>query len=235
VTQLLELERVSKRHRHGEREHVVLREVSLSIEAGELVAVWGLRHSGRSTLLRVAGGLEPPDSGTVLFAGRPLVGGNALGGGIGWCRRSPGDTGTHSVLDELLLGALACGIPRSSAHTRAFTALERVDAGDCAPRAMHELDGAETVRVTVARALMFAPKLLVIDDPVKGVDLLERDVILELLRSLADERIAVLISVGEATALAGADRALSLAGGELRGSVLPELAPVLPLRRPASG
>jgi ABC-type sugar transport system ATPase subunit len=74
----------------------------------------------------------------------------------------------------------------------------------------------------------------VVDDPIRGVDLLERDAILGLLRSLADEGLAVLISATEATALAGADRALSLAAGELRGSTAPELASVVPLRRRAS-
>jgi ABC-type sugar transport system ATPase subunit len=73
----------------------------------------------------------------------------------------------------------------------------------------------------------------VIDEPTKGVDLLERDNILGLLRSLADENIAVLMSSAEATALAGADRALSLSAGKLRGSASPELADVLPLRREA--
>jgi ribose transport system ATP-binding protein len=95
------------------------------------------------------------------------------------------------------------------------------------------LDGADAVRVAVARALARQPKLLVIDEPILGVDLLARDTILLLLRSLADEGIAVLTSTTETTGLAGADRALSLGGGELRGSSSPELASVVPLRRPA--
>jgi putative ABC transport system ATP-binding protein len=138
------------------------------------------------------------------------------------------------VLDELLLGQLARGVRRSLARTRAYTALARVGASDCAARVAHELDGAEELRVALARALALEPSLLVIDDPVRGVDLLQRDSILALLRSLADEGIAVLISTDEATALAGADRAMSLSDGVLRGTRAPELAQVLPLRRRAS-
>ncbi len=233
---LLELNRVTRRYRRGPHERVVLCNVSLQVNAGELVAIWGLRRCGRSTLLRVAAGIEPPDSGMVCFAGQDLAGsaGKALGGGIGYCRHGSREGRGASVLDELLLGALACGIPRRKARMRAFAALERVSAQDCAPHGPHELDGAEALRVAVARALILQPALLVIDDPVRGVDLLERDAILLLLRSLADEGIAVLISATEATALAGADRALSLAGGKLRGSVAPELATVVPLRRRAS-
>jgi energy-coupling factor transporter ATP-binding protein EcfA2 len=247
---LLELDRVTRRYRQGAHprsrgagERVVLCDVSLALDAGELVAIWGLRRCGRTTLLRVAAGLEPPDSGVVRFAGEDLAAGagKALGGGIGYCLHPPwrGAGGSRegrgaSVLEELALGALACGIPRPIARARAIAALERVNADDCAPHGLHELDGAESLRVAVARALVLGPALLVVDDPIRGVDLLERDAILGLLRSLADEGLAVLISATEATALAGADRALSLAAGELRGSTAPELASVVPLRRRAS-
>jgi ABC-type sugar transport system ATPase subunit len=74
----------------------------------------------------------------------------------------------------------------------------------------------------------------VVDEPTKGVDLLERDEILLLLRSLANEGIAVLASTGESTGLSGTDRAFALGEGELRAAQTRELAPVLPLRRPAA-
>lgn len=233
---LLALERVVRRYRQGTRERVVLRDVSLNVDEGELVAIWGVRRSGRSTLLRVAAGIESPDAGTVRFEGHDLArsDGYALGGGIGYCRRALGDSGASGVLDELLVAALARGIPRSSARSLALEALERVGAERCGTRAMRELDGADTMRVMLARSLVLGPSLLVLDEPTAGVDVLERDGLLSLLRSLADEGIAVLISTGEAAALSGADRALSLADGELRGSITPELAPVLPLRRRVS-
>ncbi len=232
---LLALEHVSRRYRSGAHERVVLDDVSLSLEAGELLAVWGLRRSGRSTLLRVAAGIEPPDAGVVRFDGKDLAKSrDALGSGIGYCRSAPLDGEARGVLDELIAGQLARGVPQPAAHSRAFSALERVGAGGCAAHGLHELDGGESARVSIARALTLGPSLLVIDEPTKGVDLLERDAILALLRSLADEGIALLVSAGEATALSGADRALSLSDGELRGSLSPELAVVVPLRRHAS-
>jgi ABC-type multidrug transport system ATPase subunit len=233
---LLELERVGKRHARAARETVTLHDVSLTLEAGELVAIWGRRRSGRSTLLRVAAGIERPDTGTVRFGGRNLAarGGHALGYGIGYCGRAlRGDEG-RVVLGELVVSQLARGIPVAAAQAEARGALERVGAERCATLALGTLDAAEAVRVMLAGALTLRPSLLVLDEPTKGVDLLDRDAILLLLRSLADEGLGVLMSVGETTALSGADRALSLSEGELHGSVVPELAPVVELHRRAS-
>jgi ABC-type multidrug transport system ATPase subunit len=229
---LLALEHVGRRYRRGAQERQVLRDVSLELDRGELVAVWGTKHSGRSTLLRLAAGIETPDTGVVRFQGLNLAGGgNPLGSGIGYCGRTLGVAEARGVLDELMVAQLARGIAQSSARTRAFGVLERVGAERCAAESLRELDNAERARVMLARALVLGPSLLLLDEPTAGVDLLERDGILSLLRSLADEGIAVLVSTGEATELAGADRALSLTGGMLRGSVAPELAAVVPLRR----
>jgi putative ABC transport system ATP-binding protein len=232
---VLELRGIGKRYWDGPRERVVLRDVSLELEQGELVVVWGLRRSGRSTLLRLAAGIEAPDTGVVKFEGRQL-GGRAedvLGGGIGYCRKALGSTEGEGVLDQVVVGLLGRGVAPGTARERAGAALERVGAEHCAGYGPGELDSAEVVRVALARTLALEPRLLIVDEPTKGVDLLERDAILLLLRSLADEGIAVLASAGESTALAGADRALALSDGSLRGSLSVELGTVLPLRRPA--
>lgn len=232
---VLELERVTRRVRGG-LGRVLLREVSLRLEAGELVAVWGARDGGCASLLRVAAGIEPADSGGVRFAGSSLRGrGELLGRGIGYCPRGARASEARAVLDELLVCQLAHGVGRRLARRHALAALERVGAAGCAARERAELDGAEAVRVQIACALVLSPRLLIAEEPTAAVDVLARDSILELLRSLADDDgLAVLIGSGEATALAGADRALSLADGVLRGSAVPELAPVVRLRGRAS-
>jgi energy-coupling factor transporter ATP-binding protein EcfA2 len=232
---LLTLEGVSRRHRRGANEHIVLSDISLQVETGELVAVWGMRRSGRSTLLRVAAGVEPADSGRVMFADQELGArkGGALGSGIGYCQRAFHGAEAGAVLDEVLVGQLARGVSPAIARARAWAALERAGASECAECAPHELDSGEMTRVTLARALALGASLLVIDEPLKGVDLLERDDILSLLRSLADEGLAILMSASDATGLSGADRALSLSAGKLHGSVAPEWAPVVPLSRRA--
>jgi putative ABC transport system ATP-binding protein len=233
---LLELEHVSKRYRDGDMERVVLRDVSLDLEGGELAVVWGLRGCGRSTLLRLAAGIERPDGGLVRFDGRDLArhGEEVLGAGVGFAQKTLAHNGSRPVLEVVMVSLLARGISGELARRRACDALERAGAAGCAALSISRLDTAEAVRVALARVLALAPRLLVIDDPIAGVDLSQRDGILALLRSLADEGMAVLASAGESTALSGADRTLALGEGELRGPPAPELAPVLPLRRAAA-
>jgi ABC-type multidrug transport system ATPase subunit len=223
---LLELDHVAKGYGRGSR--VALKDVSLRIDAGEMVVVWGERRSGRSTLMRIAAGIEAPDSGVVRFEDRDLTErhGDRLGGGVSYCRWAFRLDWGRTVLDQLVAGQLARRVPQSTAHTFAWRALERVDAVRCAGLVASELKVEETVRVSVARTLTADPRLLVIDEPTIGVDSSKRDGILKLLRSLADEGIAVLQSTGDGTGLLGADRALALDKGKLSGEIAPDLAPV---------
>jgi energy-coupling factor transporter ATP-binding protein EcfA2 len=230
---LLALQDVGKSYRNGPREHVVLRDVSLELEPGEVVVVWGMRRSGRSTLLRVAAGVEAVDTGVVRFEGRDLrAHEDVLGAGIGYCRKALASGEGQTVLDEVVIGLLAQGVSAAAARSRARESLERTGAEQLSALAVTELDSAEAMRVALARTLALGPRVLIVDEPTKGVDLLQRDGILALLRSLGGQGIAVLTSARDATELAGADRALALGDGELRGSARAELAAVLPLRPP---
>jgi len=157
-----------------------------------------------------------------------------LGGGVGYCERAFRFAEGQGVLDQVTVGLLARGVPPRQARAHAQRALERAGAERYATQRLVTLDAGESVRVAIARTLALEPALLVIDEPTRGVDLLERDGILALLRSLADEGIAILASTAESTGLAGADRALVLSEGELRGAPPAELATVLPLRRAGS-
>jgi ABC-type lipoprotein export system ATPase subunit len=230
---LLEVRNVSKHNSRGSRRIEILREVSLEIDAGEFVAVWGLRRSGRSTLLAIAAGVDQPDAGTVLFSGKDLNsrGSTGLGNGVGYCHQLTGAPSRRKVIDNVRAGLLARGVAAPVAHSHAYRALERVGVERCAEFTLGDLDAAEAVRVAIATALVLQPRLLIIDEPTKGVDLLERDKLILLLRSLANEGIAVLVSDGDGSGLSDADRTLSLSAGELRGKTTPrEMGSVLPLR-----
>ena len=234
---LLVLEHVCKSYKRGSRERVALRDVSLCLDAGEFVTVWGRRRSGRSTLLRVAAGAERPDAGVVRFEGRDLAarGGARLGDGIRYCLHTFTRAAGRTVLEEVMSGLLVCGVAPRAARSRARAVLERVDSAPLEDERPSDLERTERVRVAIACALTSDPRLLVIDEPTIEVDFPDRDAILMLLRSLADKGIAILASVGETTGLLGADRALRLSDGRLHGALEPEIAPVVPLRRSRSG
>lgn len=227
---LLALHAVSKRYRTRRREIVALRDVSLEIDPGELVSVWGMRRSGRTTLLRVAAGIEQPDQGQVRFAGQDLAAGPPpLGTDIGYTNLNFIAAQGSSVVEQIAVGLLATGQRLDTARARAFDALDRVGMRSCASLDARALDPGEQVRVALARALVARPRLLLVDDPTNGVDLLQRDPILALIRSIADEGVAVLLTVGEVVNIA--DRALSIDEGELHGAAVADQARVVPLRR----
>ncbi len=230
---LLSIGNVTHRYRQGRVERVALRDVSLDMEAGELVGVRGERRSGRSTLLRVAAGIDLPDEGTVSFEGRDLVRwrNSVLGTGIGYCHTRFSSVEGGLVVEHVADGLLAQRVRPRSARRRAEQMLARAGVEDCAGRDPYELDGAEVVRVAIARALIAEPGLLVIDEPTSGVGLLQRDPILALLRSVANDGCAVLMCTGDASDLSGVDRALSIYEGELRGAERAVSALVVPLRR----
>jgi ABC-type multidrug transport system ATPase subunit len=227
---LLELAHATKRFTSGQRETVALHDVSFDVDAGECVAVCGPRRSGRTTLLRVVAGILPLDAGTVRFDGREPSGRPARGLGveIGYC--SPAFDVAHggSVTDHVAVALLARGVGRTRARERAEHVLARVGASTSANLDPRELHVDELVRAGIARALVTRPRLLLLDEPTHGIDVLERDGIVELLRAVADGGTGVLMTTGEP--VAGPDRVLTLEAGRLGAYVAEEQAPVVPLR-----
>ncbi len=230
---VLVVDRVTKHY--GER--IALQSISLVVQAGELVGVWGRRRSGRTTLLAVSAGVEVPSSGTVRFDGidvakRPATG---VRNGIGYCTRSFPAPAGRTALEQVSMPLLGQGSSIAAARRGAAESLSRVGASDLWDADVAELGHAATTRASLARALVTSPRLLLIDQPAAGVSVAtERDVLLDLLRSLADDGIAVVMTVDEAAELAGTDRALTIDAGELHGETRGDaLADVIPLRRAA--
>ncbi len=238
----LALRDVAKRYVRGMAEETALDGVSLEIDAGQLVGVWGRRRSGRSTLVRVAAGIVPPDSGMVLLDDVDI-----------WSSRS-----ARAVARQQIAFWLPVFLPdhgsrvdrqvavparrrtgrrsRPRARAEARRLLERVGLGDCATRTLGELNHADVVLAALARALMLRPNVLVLDEPTSGLKPLEADRFVELLVRVArEDGIAVVMTASEADQLDRADRTLSISDGILRGKTVPEPAPVVALRPAGSG
>lgn len=230
---LLELQKVRVRVREGQRERIVLDGVNLQLGGGELVMVWGQRRSGKTTLLRLAAGIQAPDEGSVRFDGHDLAdtSTSVLGSGIGYVQQRLRASEEQGVLEQVASGLLARGLDTRRARTLAREALVRAGAERLGEMRVAELRGGEAVRVALARTLALSPRLVLVDEPVAAVGLDERDEILTVLRALTGEGIGVLASTGEPSELAGAHRPLTLSDGQLRGQSVPDLAPVVAIRR----
>lgn len=237
----LVLEAVSKRARHGGAEQVALDGVSLDVDAGEVVGIWGRRRSGRTTLSRVAAGVEEPDGGTVRVNDVDLWHGARKQQRLVrqriavWYPLFLPDHGRR-LYRQVAMPARRARQPTRRAWAQAHAALERVGISDCARTAVSELDHREVARAALARALVMQPKVLVLDEPLSGLDVLEAERLLELIVRIArEDRIAVLVTASEISQLIGVDRHLSMSGGVVRGATTPTPAAVIELRRTESG
>jgi putative ABC transport system ATP-binding protein len=218
---LLSLKGVCKSYWRGPHETVVLADVSMGVRAGELVAVWGQRAAGKTTLAMVAAGLEAPDRGIVCFDGRDLAElrrGRAprLHEGIGWVQRMGPQSGDfRMIVDYVALPLLGAHSPRG-ARRRASGMLKRLGVADCGGARWESLTDGERTLVAVAHALVREPKLLVADDPTANLNVLQREEVIGLLRRAADEEgLGILITVPDMPDMAYADRVGSLSDGRL--------------------
>ncbi len=209
-----------KAHGEGRGARVVLDGVDLDVEPGELVAVVGRSGSGKSTLLHLLGGLDRPDGGRIEVGGRPVTGASerelsalrrdSIGFVFQFFHLLPELDGEANVL-------LPVRLPGSSngAAQRGQDLIDRLGLRDVAGLAPHQLSGGEQQRFAIARALVADPPLVLADEPIGNLDAEAGAVVLDLLRSIADEGRAVLMVTHQAEATARADRVLRLERGQL--------------------
>lgn len=216
----LELRDVVRCYASGESELRVLDGVSLRIEAGELVALVAPSGAGKSTLLHIAGLLERPDAGAVLFGGRDCA--NASERQRVRTRRSV--LGVvyqfHHLLPEfsarenILLPCMLTGRSRGQAGERADGLLARVGLTARATHRPARLSGGERQRVAIARALANDPALLLADEPTGNLDPETAEGVFDLLLELVRDRgMGALVATHNVDLARRMDRILTLRGG----------------------
>lgn len=201
----------------------VLRDASMSLDAGELAGVWAKAGGGKTTLLEVAAGIREPEDGRVVIEGRDLAEltaretSHVLHSSVGLATRQGPAVPDLPVAAWVELG-LMCHVDRRSARQRARQVLERVGVGAVADEPWRHLSDSERILAAIARAVVCEPKLLLVDDPTAGLDMMERAGLLELLRSIATTTgVAILISASEMADLQGVETVWSLSEGYLLG------------------
>jgi len=218
---LLSVEHVGKTHWVGPYEKRVLVDVSLTMRPGDLFGVWGAQRSGKSTLLRLAAGLEVPDAGTVRYDGTDLA---AMPKAqrdrlrleeVGLVHGEGPQSSSFSVLDYVAV-PLFNRCTRRDARHRALATLRRVDVAECRDARWHQLSDSEKTLVSLAHGLVREPRLLLVDDPAAGLDTLQQQEVVDLLRAVtSEEQIAVLMTSSVLSAITEAHQAFTLSDGRL--------------------
>ncbi len=221
---MLELERVVKRYRRGGEQVNAVDGVSLTLQAGEMLALHGPSGSGKTTLLLLIATLLSADEGAIRFAGRELSSlsdsqaCDYLHRDVGFVYQSPQLMPRVSALENASIKLVLGGMGTREAQAHALPWLQRVglEDADQARRTPEQLSGGERQRVAIARALVGEPRLILADEPTGNLDSTRSREIVELLRSIAHERrAAVLLVTHDLEAASIADRHRTLRDGRL--------------------
>jgi len=228
---MLKLRQVSKVYGQGAAEVHALREVSLEVEPGMMVAVMGPSGSGKSTLLTIAGSLEEPTSGQVLVAGQDLA---ALSRNdkarlrrqsIGYVFQDfnllPGLSAAENVALPLELD----GISARKARVAGLRALDALGLADRASSYPDQLSGGERQRVAIARAVVGDRHLLLADEPSGALDSANGEMVLRMIRTACKEGVAAVVVTHDAQLASWADRVVFIRDGRIVDQTAPAPGP----------
>jgi putative ABC transport system ATP-binding protein len=227
----LGLSRVSKVYGGGASQVHALRNVDLTIEPGELVAVMGPSGSGKSTLLTIAGSLEEPTSGEVTVGGVPLsrlsrseraaLRRRAIGYVFQDFNLLAGLTAVENVSLPLELD----GVPARRARSAALATLDRLGLAERGNRFPDELSGGERQRVAIARAVVGERRLLLADEPSGALDSVNGEAVMRLVRETCQGGVAGVVVTHDAQLASWADRVVFLRDGRMVDQTAPAAGP----------
>ena len=221
MTRMLEMHQVSKTHGSGAAQVHALKEVSLAVDRGEMVAIMGPSGSGKSTLLTIAGSLEDATDGEVLIDGA-AVSGMSRDERARMRRRSIG----YVFQDFNLLAGLTAaenvslpleldGIPARPARAAGREALRTLGLADRVAAFPDDLSGGEQQRVAIARAIVGHRRLLLADEPSGALDSANGESVMRLLRDACKRGMAGVVVTHDSQLAAWADRVLFLRDGRM--------------------
>jgi putative ABC transport system ATP-binding protein len=219
---VLEFEAVGKHYSDVDEVVHAVDGVTLALEPGQVLAIYGPSGAGKTTLLLLAAALLEPDQGVVRFAGRDLASlssselSNYQRRELGFIYQSPHLMTGVPAVENAAVKLLADGVPLRRARGAAAEWLERLGMSHRLERTPERLSGGERQRVAIARALVTSPRLVLADEPTGDLDTRRGAQILALLAGIARERqVAVLIATHDPQAAGVADRVCGLRDGKL--------------------
>ncbi len=222
---ILNLQNIYKDYQQEKLVVPVLKDVSLTVEEGEYVAIMGPSGSGKTTLMNIIGCLDRPTSGTYELAGENVLKlkdrelSDLRLKSIGFVFQSFQLMPRESAVENVALPLSYAGVRKKERRSRATKALERVGLGDRVNFRPTQLSGGQKQRVAIARAMVNHPKILLADEPTGALDSKSGEQIMELFDSLNEEGVTIVMIThdpkiaAKAKLIVGSSTVRSMRGG----------------------
>jgi len=218
---LVELRNVSKIYRLGDEEIRALDDVTLDIEAGELISIIGPSGSGKSTLMHILGCLDSPSKGTIQLDGvmiqnaSPRELASFRNRKIGFVFQFFNLLPKLNVVQNVELPMIYSGVSARERRERAMNALESVDLANRARHRPSQLSGGQQQRAAIARALVNSPKIIFADEPTGNLDSHTGEAILGLFRKLSTEGRTIVLVTHDPEIAAVTPRRIEIRDGKI--------------------
>jgi len=221
MANMISMEGITKTYHLGELDVPVLKEVDLSIEDGEYVAIMGASGSGKSTLMNIIGCLDRSTSGLYILDGRNLTTLDDDGLAdirnqyIGFVFQQFNLLPRLTALENVMLPMIYADVPRSQRLKSATDALEKIGLGDRLKNRPSQLSGGQQQRVAIARALVNHPALVLADEPTGALDSQTSREIMNLLTELNRQGTTIALVTHDATVAAQTKRIIHMQDGAI--------------------
>ncbi|WP_134499762.1 ABC transporter ATP-binding protein [Microvirga pakistanensis] len=218
---LIQATALRKDHRLGDAIVPALRGVTLTIEAGEFVAIMGPSGSGKSSLLHLLGLLDRPTAGGYRLAGRAVADlcpdnrAQIRAQGIGFIFQAFNLLGRNTAIENVELAMTYAGIPRTERRRRAETALTQIGLGERQHHWPGQLSGGEQQRVAIARVLAAGPRLILADEPTGALDTATGREIMALLQDMNRAGRTIVLVTHDPAVAAYAQRIVRMQDGRI--------------------
>ena len=218
---LLNLSHIYKDYQQEKLVVPVLKDVSLSVEEGEYVAIMGPSGSGKTTLMNIIGCLDLPTSGSYELSGQDVLAckdrelADVRLNSIGFVFQSFHLLPRESALENVALPLIYAGVKKADREKRAAAALERVGLADRVDFKPTQLSGGQKQRVAIARAMVNNPKILLADEPTGALDSKSGKQIMELFDRLNEEGVTIVMITHDAKIASYAKRVIRIIDGEI--------------------
>ena len=219
---ILELKDICKDYQQGREPVRVLKNINLTVEKGDYLAIMGPSGSGKTTLMNIIGCLDVPTSGSYILEGRDLKDlsdddlAEVRNKHIGFVFQSFHLLPKMEAVDNVALPLLYADVPLKERRVRAEEALKAVGLGERIHFLPNQLSGGQCQRVAIARAMVGNPQLLLADEPTGALDTKAGHQIMEIFRRLSGEGMTIIMITHEPSIAACADKTYRILDGELR-------------------